>query len=228
VPQGDIVKQQQGLATSLFVAMVFVLFGCEGVLPAEPEVFLSEPQVRDGVLLGFEGCDGDIPSLGRAPQPGDIINNTDSPELTTLFYIGNDGKRYISPRVHYLSTWLIDTRDDEVLMFDETACALARQVSQETIAALPIGGLITIRPGSFAVKIASDSTPLVVTTPQIARKVTGDFFVGAEYGIETLTIEDGFFTSYSIGADLVDPTDYNPAEERTNADLDTELGAFAP
>jgi hypothetical protein len=63
---------------TLIIAMVLVAFGCEGVVPGEPNVFLSEPQVRDGELLGFEGCDGDIPSLGRTPQPGDLINNTET------------------------------------------------------------------------------------------------------------------------------------------------------
>jgi|GEM_PF-1119339 len=134
----------------------------------------------------------------QAASPGELIKLPDdgNPETTrdsAVYYVGPDGKRYVFPNSRTYFTWYEN--------FDSV-----KVVSEAELAAIPIGGNVTYRPGTRMVKIISapdvyavepGGTLRWVQTEEIARTL-----YGTDWNQRIDDIPTAFFVNYSVGAPL--------------------------
>lgn len=139
-----------------------------------------------------------LPAAAATIAAGDLIKLPDdgNPETTAdsaVYYFGADGKRYVFPNSQAYFTWYADFGSVKV-------------VSASELAAIPLGGNVTYRPGTRLVKITSDPNVYAVEpggvlrwvqTEEVARSLYGD-----EWNKRIDDIPDAFFFNYAIGAPL--------------------------
>jgi hypothetical protein len=112
------------------------------------------------------------------------------PLISSVYYCGADGKRYVFPNPKTYATWYKDFSSVKI-------------ISLEDMSKIPLGGNVTYRPGVKLVKIESDSrvyavdhngTLRLMITPAIATK-----YYGASWTKNVEDIPESFFTNYKIG-----------------------------
>ena len=110
--------------------------------------------------------------------------------ISSVYYCGADGKRYVFPNAQTYATWYSDFSDVNIIPLEE-------------ISKIMLGGNVTYRPGIKLVKIQSDSrvyavdikgTLRLMITPAIAEK-----YYGTTWNKKVEDIPDAFFTNYKIG-----------------------------
>lgn len=130
-------------------------------------------------------------SGGGSCISGALIKSTSN---SAVYYCGADGKRYVFPRDRIYFSWYAD--------FNSVAT-----IPDTQLAAIPLGGLVTYRPGSKLVKI--ESLPNVyavekggvlrwIKTPAIAANL-----YGPNWSKNVDDVSDAFFGSYKIGEPIV-------------------------
>lgn len=118
---------------------------------------------------------------------GALIKNT---TYSAVYYCGANGKRYAFPHERVFFTWYDDFDDVQI-------------ISDAELAAVPLGGNVTYRPGVKMVKL--ESTPAVyavypggelrwITAPSVAAK-----YYGVDWAKKVDDLSDAFFTNYSVG-----------------------------
>lgn len=119
-------------------------------------------------------------------------------------YLAVDGKRYAFPNESVYKSWYADFTGVD----DQTDADLA---------ALPLAGNVTYRPGLTLVKITTDPRVYAVsqygilhwiTTEQIARDL-----YGASWNTHVVDIPDAFFINYIVGFQIDSASQYNPSLE---------------
>lgn len=107
-----------------------------------------------------------------------------------VYYCGADGKRYVFPNDKTYYTWYADFSG-------------VTTVSDEALAALPLGGNVTYRPGVKMVKITSDPKVYAVDARGTLRWITSPEVAAAIYGADWMKkvedVSDAFFINYRIG-----------------------------
>lgn len=107
-----------------------------------------------------------------------------------VYYCGADGKRYVFPNDKIYYSWYKDFTGVTTI----TAAALA---------ALPLGGNVTYRPGSRLVKITTDPKVYAVDHNGTLRHVTSAevaaTIYGADWAKKVDDLSDAFFTNYKVG-----------------------------
>ena len=110
-----------------------------------------------------------------------------------VYYCANDGKRYVFPNEKVYFTWYADFSG--VLV-----------ISDAELAAIPVGGNVTYRPGSRLVKITTDPKVYAVYHGGILRWVTTEDLAASLYGPDWNTkiddISDAFFVNYTVGTPI--------------------------
>jgi hypothetical protein len=118
---------------------------------------------------------------------GSLLRGTGS----TVYIVGSDGKRYAFPDAQTFRSWYAD--DSSV-----------QRVGDAVLAAFPLGGLVTIRPGTFLVKIQTDPKTYAVESGGTLRWVPSEEIAASIYGPawakRVVDVPDAFFTTYRIGA----------------------------
>jgi ppGpp synthetase/RelA/SpoT-type nucleotidyltranferase len=137
--------------------------------------------------------------------PSSIIKAS---SLPMLYWYGKDKKRYPIPTIHTFLTWFPSTEKMPNI----------RQLPDEVVVRIPIGGNITYRPGTKNIKIASSSYKYAVShggvlhligDPKIAVRIFGE-----NWEDKVDTIPDAFFTNYFVGEEIKKVSDFDPAKER--------------
>lgn len=120
---------------------------------------------------------------------------------TTVYTIGSDGKRYAFPDSQTFRSWYAD--DNGV-----------QRVSDVVLAAFPLGGLVTIRPGTFLVKIQTDPKTYAVEPPTpgsgqaggtlrwVPSEEAAQAIYGTAWAKRVVDVPDAFFTTYRVGAPI--------------------------
>lgn len=112
---------------------------------------------------------------------------------SAVYYCGADAKRYVFPNDRVYFSWYADFKSVVTL-------------SDSELASVPLGGLVTYRPGVKLVKIISlpnvyavDKGGVLrwVKTPALAAKL-----YGSTWNKKVDDIPDTFFTSYKIGEEI--------------------------
>ncbi|MDP3837097.1 MAG: M23 family metallopeptidase [bacterium] len=123
-------------------------------------------------------------------SPGALIR---TPSVSSIYYCGADGKRYVFPNAQTYATWYSDFSG-------------VTTISLEEMGMIMLGGNVTYRPGVKLVKIQTDprvyavnknGTLRLMITPAIADK-----YYGANWNKQVEDIPDAFFTNYKIGASI--------------------------
>ena len=133
-------------------------------------------------------------SPGAEPAPcasGSLVKSASS---TAVYYCGANGKRFVFPNDRIYFTWYVD--------FDEV-----QTISNDALAAIPLGGNVTYRPGSKMVKIESLPNVYAVEQGGVLRWIkspdVAESLYGKDWRKKVDDLSDAFFGNYSFGSDIV-------------------------
>lgn len=135
---------------------------------------------------------------------------------TAVYYIGNDGKRYVFPTEKTYYTWYSDFSN-------------VKEISATELASYVIGGNITYKPGIKMVKITTDPKVYTVskggTLREIASETVAKALYGATWNKQIDDVPDPFFINYKVGAKINAAADYDVAVEKvSSADINADKG----
>ena len=125
-----------------------------------------------------------------AAQAGDLIKKDG---LSAVYYLGEDGKRYVFPNESTYKSWYSD--------FSGVVT-----VSSDELASYPLGANVVVRPGTKLVKITTDPKVYAVEANGTLRWVQTEAdaiaLYGANWASRVIDVADSFFTNYTIGTPL--------------------------
>ncbi|MFH2063026.1 MAG: C25 family cysteine peptidase [bacterium] len=131
-------------------------------------------------------------------QYGDLVRAS----LPTVYYVGSDGRRYVFPDEKTYFTWYQDFGS-------------VKFVTDTELAALPLGGNVTYRPGMRLIKIQTD--PKVYAVDQggnlrwLANEAVAVTLYGSQWNRLVDDVPDSFFVNYVIGSPINSASDFSPA-----------------
>ncbi|MFA5644603.1 MAG: hypothetical protein WC928_03715 [Patescibacteria group bacterium] len=125
-----------------------------------------------------------------AASAGDLIKKDG---LSAVYYLGEDGKRYVFPNEATYKSWYSDFSGVVTISADE-------------LASYPLGGNVVVRPGTKLVKITTDPKVYAVEANGTLRWVQTEAdaiaLFGANWAQRVIDVADSFFTNYTIGTAL--------------------------
>jgi len=132
------------------------------------------------------------PKTNAAASAGDLIKMSG---LSSVYYLGSDGKRYVFPNSTTYFSWYTD--------FSGVVT-----VSASELQSYPIGGNVTMRAGTKLVKITTDPSVYAVQPNGVLVKIQSEAQAAALYGTNwskrVVDVPDAFFVNYKIGTPLPD------------------------
>ena len=130
------------------------------------------------------------PTASAAAQAGDLIKKDG---LSAVYYLGEDGKRYVFPNESTFKSWYSD--------FSSVVT-----VSADELASYPLGANVVVRPGTKLVKITTDPKVYAVEPNGSLRWVQTEAdaiaLYGANWAQRVIDVADSFFTNYTISTPL--------------------------
>lgn len=131
-----------------------------------------------------------VPNVGATASAGDLIKMNG---LSSVYYLGADGKRYVFPNESTYFSWYSD--------FSGVVT-----VPQSELEGYPLGANVTVRPGTKLVKITTNPTVYAVepggTLRAIASEANAITLYGANWAKRVIDVPDAFFTNYKTGTAL--------------------------
>ncbi len=125
-----------------------------------------------------------------AVAEGDLVKAS----LAAVYYIGDNGKRYVFPNEKTYRTWW-------------SGFSSVKTISDAELAALAIGGNATYRPGAKLVKITTDPKVYVVgangSLYAIDSEATAVELYGSNWNTLIDDVPDAFFTNYTVASGTV-------------------------
>ncbi len=130
-------------------------------------------------------------TAGAAAQAGDLIKMDG---LSSVYYLGDDGKRYVFPNESTYFSWYAD--------FSSVVT-----IPQSELEGYPLGKNVTVRSGTKLIKITTNPNVYAVGPAGVLYLVpdeaTAEALYGADWAGRVVDIADSFFTNYDTsGADL--------------------------
>ncbi|NCD00841.1 hypothetical protein EOL94_02015 [bacterium] len=123
-------------------------------------------------------------------QAGDLIKMDG---LSAVYYLGDDGKRYVFPNEATYMSWYAD--------FSGVVTVPASELQS-----YPIGGNVTMRPGTKLVKITTDPTVYAVEPGGSLRSIVSEAnaiaLFGANWASMVVDVPDSFFVNYTVNSPL--------------------------
>lgn len=131
--------------------------------------------------------DKGLPIAASPPcQAGNLLKGTQP----AVYYCGRDGKRYAFPNERVFTTWYKDFSG-------------LTMMTDAQLAAVPLGGTVTYRPGVRLVKIKSDPKTYAVSRGGLLRWITSEAVAKKLYGTRWNRnideVDPSLFNQYSIG-----------------------------
>ncbi len=132
-----------------------------------------------------------LPSVASAAtlMNGDLIKASGP----AVYYYAADGRRYVFPNETTYFSWYYDFSS-------------VKTITDEELAAITIGGNVTIRPGTKLVKITTDPKTYAVTQGGVLHWVESEAVATSLYGAgwaqRIVDVPDGFFVNYSVGSSI--------------------------
>ncbi len=191
--------------------------------------FGNAPDNAWSPVYGFQGCytSGRFLPLVGAIRPGMLVSTGASNELHRVYYIGRDMRRHIFPTSTTLATWFLEPGGTGNVHLDAQACRRVVQVPLEMLAALPIGGNVTMRPGTVITGITTDPARYVLSRGGVLRRLeptTLGVFLAPDWLMHReALLPDAFFVNYSVGRSITDSNQYDGRREYA-VTLDQDLG----
>lgn len=162
--------------------------GAGGYVPAQASA--DSPSIN--VDKGLDDMD---PPANPLCVSGSLIklpsdNNPDTAIDSTVYYCGNNGKRYVFPNMNTFYTWFSDF--SSVVIVDAA-----------TLAQIPLGGNVTYKPGSRMIKLTTDPKVYAVDNGGVLRHVTSEAVAVQLYGDNWASfvddVSDAFLADYTYG-----------------------------
>jgi UDP-2,3-diacylglucosamine pyrophosphatase LpxH len=167
------------------------------------------PTAPSGLWVGSPNGIGQRSLVKLACPPSSALDHP----CRVVYWVGSDGKRYAFPNEAVYRTWYADF-------------ATIRIVDAEALAAIPLNGLVTHRPGVRLVKLPSSPRVYAVdrraTLRWITSEATARALFGAAWNQHVIDLPEWLFTRYRIGAPVERASDFNPVTVRSAA---PEIGA---
>lgn len=141
-------------------------------------------------ILTFNLKDRFLPAANGANNfvLGDLVKLANEP---AVYLVGSDGKRYVFPNESVYYSWYKASDFNNVKI-----------ISASEMASLPIGGNITIRPGTKLVKITTDPKVYAITDSGL-RWVSSEAIAlelyGPDWAKRVVDVSDAFWVNYSFG-----------------------------
>ena len=130
------------------------------------------------------------PAQAAVAKAGDLIKMNG---LSSVYYLGNDGKRYVFPNEATYFSWYPDWSG-------------VVTVSSTELSSYPLGSNVVMRPGTNLVKITTDPTVYAVEPNGVLRSIVSEAnaiaLYGSDWAKKVVDVPDSFFMSYTIGTAL--------------------------
>ncbi|MFA5188391.1 MAG: hypothetical protein WC460_03445 [Patescibacteria group bacterium] len=118
------------------------------------------------------------------------FNKLKRSESNDIYYYGADGKRYIFPTIETYKSWFAQISVADIMEYDLNKL-------YET----PLGGNVTLRPGSLMQTPTDPNIYLVVSNGQISAindKALLTEVYGADWQKKVINLENFYFTNYKV------------------------------
>jgi hypothetical protein len=132
-----------------------------------------------------------VPTAASAAMlsSGDLIKASGP----AVYYYAADGKRYVFPNEKTYFSWFSDF-------------SMVKTISDSELAAIMIGGNVTVRPGTKLVKITTDPKVYAVggcgTLHWIESESIAKALYGDAWGSRVIDVPDSFFVNYTVGSSV--------------------------
>jgi plastocyanin len=145
------------------------------------------------VPSAFVRAETPVPTLyDSGISAGDLIRGT---SFSAVYYMGEDGFRYVFPNDKTYFTWYENFDDVEM-------------ITDAELSAIQMGGNVTYHPGLKMIKINSDPKTYMVAHGGTLRWVSTEAIAielyGAAWNTKIDDVADAFFTNYEIGDAITD------------------------
>jgi len=151
-----------------------------------------------------------LPSVAQAATltPGDLIKASGP----AVYYYSADGNRYVFPNEKTYFSWYAD--------FSSVVT-----ITDAELAAILIGGNVTIRPGTKLVKITTDPKTYAVSSRcgmlhWIESETIAEALYGTDWNTRIVDVPDAFFVDYEVGSSV--STEVHPDGQLITIDGDSE------
>ena len=153
------------------------------------------------LAIGFIGLTLEPVKAEGDATAGSIIKGEG---LSTLYYLGEDGKRYVFPNSKTYFSWFAD--------FSEVV-----EVPLEDLYNYPLGGNVRYKPGSLLLKIKTDLKVYAVgengKLHWVKDEGIAQSLYGANWNLLIDDVPDSFFTNYQVDVPVETADGYDPEEE---------------
>jgi len=147
--------------------------------------FVSMMVVVSSVGAGSLG----FASAASAATTGDLLKASGP----AVYFYAADGKRYVFPNEKTYFSWYNDFSS-------------VKTISDAELAAIPIGGNVTVRPGTKLVKIQTDPKVYAVTKCGVLHWIESETIAKNLYGdawaTRVIDVPDAFFVNYTVGSSV--------------------------
>ncbi len=110
-----------------------------------------------------------------------------------VYYYAMDGKRYVFPNETTFKSWFVDFSS-------------VKTITDAELAAIQIGGNVTLRSGTKLVKITTDPKTYAVTQGGVLHWIQSEAIAKALYGDNwaqrVVDVSDAFFVNYTVGSSV--------------------------
>jgi len=140
-----------------------------------------------------------------SPSGGDLVKGS----LSAVYYVTPDRKRMAFPNEPTYFSWYADFSN-------------VKLISDNDLAALPLAGLVTLRPGTSPVRVMSDPVKIYAIADGgvlrwIQNETVATAIFGADWAKKIIIIPDAFYTSYKNGKAIVALGEYWKNNEMNGA-----------
>jgi len=167
----------------------------------KPQAAYCEPWSDDDPTLefGYRGCCGQFQDDSGWPNVGELFKGS----LPPVYYYGSDGKRYVFTTSVVLDSWYGVVKKDGVTISDSNICTRVKQSPDETLALIPLGGNVTLRPGVYVTGITTDPKRYVISRGHelhwLESDAIGEQIYPGTYEARIRRVPDAFFANYVVG-----------------------------
>jgi murein DD-endopeptidase MepM/ murein hydrolase activator NlpD len=184
------IRDPSGSPVNAYESLVAAATGAGGV---DPSTQIAYDPAAEKQAASTINVDKNLnPYLGQNANclSGSLIKSNSS---TAVYYCGADGKRYVFPNDKIFFSWYEDFSDVSIL-------------TEEGLAAVPLGGNVTYRPGVRLIKVQTDPRVYAVSRAGVLRWVTNPTtalqLFGQNWQDLVDDLPDAFFTNYLLGAPI--------------------------
>jgi len=130
------------------------------------------------------------PDVNAAASAGDLIKING---LSSVYYLGADGKRYVFPNEQTYFSWYSDWSG-------------VVTIPQSELESYALAANVTVRPGTKLVKITTNPVVYSVEAKGTLRSIVSESNAialwGADWAKRVIDVPDAFFTNYAVGTPL--------------------------